>query len=133
LPPGLIRGRSYNGAVVIEEPDMAASWITVVAPYLPEIIRLARPMFTRTPPLPDDSQRLRLDVVDTQIVELQDAASQNADSIAKLARDMQQTMQALQLGAERLERRLALAQRVTLVAITVAALSFCLAAWALAR
>ena len=28
---------------------MAATWITIAAPYVPEIIRLARPLFTRTP------------------------------------------------------------------------------------
>ena len=67
---------------------MAANWFSAVAPYLPEIIRLARPMFTRRPPAPDDSLQRRLELVDTQIVELQNAAGQNADAIAKLASDI---------------------------------------------
>lgn len=112
---------------------MAVGWITVVAPYLPEIVRLARPIFTRTPPpLVDLGQQRRNDVVDAQITELQDAASQNADSIGKLAADLQQTMQALQLGAERMERRLVLSNRLAIAATTAAALAFGVAAFALA-
>lgn len=113
---------------------MAAGWITVVAPYLPEIVRLARPIFTRTPPpLVDLGQQRRNDVIDAQITELQDAASQNADSIGKLAADMQKTIEALQLGAARVERRLLRAQALAVVATTAAVLAFGLAAWALAR
>ncbi|PBJ82774.1 hypothetical protein CMZ84_11680 [Lysobacteraceae bacterium NML93-0399] len=112
---------------------MAAAWITVVAPYLPEIVRLARPIFTRAPPaLPDAGQQRRNDLIDAQIVELQDAASQNADSIGKLAADMQKTLDALQVGAARAERRLVRAQILAIVATTVAVLAFGLAAWALA-
>jgi hypothetical protein len=113
---------------------MAAAWITVVAPYLPEIVRLARPIFTRTPPpLVDLGQQRRNDVVDAQIVELQDAASQNADSIGKLAADMQKTIEVLQLGAARMERQLVLSNRLAIVATTAALLAFALAALALLR
>jgi hypothetical protein len=113
---------------------MAAGWITVVAPYLPEIVRLARPIFTRTPPpLVDLGQQRRNDVIDAQITELQDAASQNADSIGKLAADMQKTIEVLQLGAARVEKRLLRAQVLAVVSTTVAVLAFGLAAWALAR
>lgn len=112
---------------------MAAAWITVVAPYLPEIVRLARPIFTRTPPVVDPGQLRRNDVLDAQIGELQDAASQNADSIGKLAADMQKTIDALQLGAARVEQQLVRAQVLAVVATTVAALAFGLAAWALTR
>ncbi len=109
-----------------------AAWIAVVAPYLPEIVRLARPIFTRAPPPAHAGQTLRLDVINAQITELQDTASQNADSIGKLATDLQQTMQALQLGAERMERRLVLSNRLAIVAVTAAALAFGVAALALA-
>ena len=111
---------------------MAATWITIAASSLPEIIRMARPLFTRTPPL-DNSQQLRLDVIGEQIAELQDAATQNADSIRKLATDMQKTIEVLQVGADRAERRLRRANTLTLVATTMATLSFVLAAWTLAR
>ena len=111
---------------------MAATWITIAAPYVPEIIRLARPLFTRTPPQVDNSQQLRIDVIGAQIAELQDAATQNADSIRKLATDMQKTIEILQAGADQAERRLRHASQLTLVATTVAVLAFALAAFALA-
>lgn len=112
---------------------MAASWITIVAPYLPEIIRLARPMFTRTPVRDANTEKLRLDVLNEQIAELQNAATQNADSIKLLATDMQKTIELLQLGAERLERQTKRSERTALIAVTVAVLSFVLGALALAR
>ena len=111
---------------------MAATWITIAASSLPEIIRLARPLFTRTPQV-DNSHQLRLDVIGEQIAELQAAATQNADSIRKLATDMQKTIEVLQVGANRAERRLRRANTLTLVATTMATLAFVLAAWTLAR
>lgn len=111
---------------------MAATWITLAAPYVPEIIRLARPLFTRTPPITDNSQQIRLDVVSEQITELQNAASQNADSIRKLATDMQKTLEILQAGSERMEKRLQMANLLSIIATTVAALAFGVAAYALA-
>ncbi len=110
---------------------MAATWITLAAPYLPDIIKLARPLFTRTPPV-DNTHQLRMDVIGEQIAELQDAATQNADSIRKLATDMQKTIEILQAGADQAERRLRHASQLTLVATTVAVLAFALAAFALA-
>lgn len=111
---------------------MAATWITIAAPYLPDIIKLARPLFTRTPQV-DHSQQLRMDVIGAQIAELQDAATQNADSVRKLATDMQKTIEVLQIGADQAERRLRRASRLTLIATTVSVLAFALAAYALAR
>jgi predicted PurR-regulated permease PerM len=111
---------------------MAATWITIAASSLPEIIRMARPLFTRTPQV-DNSHQLRMDVIGEQITELQDAATQNADSIKKLATDMQKTIEVLQVGADQAERRLRRASQLTLIATTVAVLAFALAAYALAR
>ena len=111
---------------------MAATWITIAASSLPEIISMARPLFTRTPQV-DNSHQLRMDVIGEQIAELQDAATQNADSIKKLATDMQKTIEVLQVGADQAERRLRRASQLTLIATTVAILAFALAAYALAR
>ena len=111
---------------------MAATWITIAASSLPEIIRMARPLFTRTPQV-DDSHQPRMDLIDEQIAQLQDAATQNADSIKKLATDMQKTIEVLQVGADQAERRLRRASQLTLIATTVAILAFALAAYALAR
>jgi len=111
---------------------MAATWITIAASSLPEIIRMARPLFTRTPQA-DNSHQPRMDVIGEQIAQLQDAATQNADSIKKLATDMQKTIEVLQVGADQAERRLRRASQLTLIATTVAILAFALAAYALAR
>ncbi|MGH8063512.1 MAG: hypothetical protein ACREO7_16020 [Pseudoxanthomonas sp.] len=111
---------------------MAATWITIAASSLPEIIRMARPLFTRTPQV-DNGHQQRMDVIGEQIIELQDAATQNADSIRKLATDMQKTIEVLQVGADQAERRLRRANQLMLIATTVAILAFALAAYALAR
>ncbi len=111
---------------------MAATWITIAAPYLPDIIKLARPLFTRTPPV-DNTHQLRMDVIGEQIAELQDAATQNADSIRKLATDMQKTLEVLQQGAEQAERRLRRTSAMLAVATTMAVLAFVLAAYSLAQ
>jgi CHASE3 domain sensor protein len=111
---------------------MAATWITIAASSLPEIIRMARPLFTRTPPV-DNGHQQRMDVIGEQIIELQDAATQNADSIRKLATDMQKTIEVLQVGADQAERRLRRANQMVLIATTVAILAFALSAYALAR
>lgn len=112
---------------------MASTWIAIAAPYVPEIIKLARPLFTRTPAAADNTQQIRLDVVSAQISELQNAASQNADSIRKLATDMQKTLEVLQLGSERMQKRLVIANLIAIMAATAALLAFGLAAYALAR
>ena len=111
---------------------MAATWITIAASSLPEIIRMARPLFTRTPQV-DNSHQPRMDLIDEQIAQLQEAATQNGDSIKKLATDMQKTIEVLQVGADQAERRLRRASQLTLIATTVAILAFALAAYALAR
>ena len=111
---------------------MAATWITIAAPYLPDIIKLARPLFTRTPPV-DNTHQLRMDVIGEQIAELQDAATQNADSIRKLATDMQKTLEVLQQGAEQAERRQRRTSAMLVVATTMAVLAFVLAAYSLAQ
>lgn len=105
-----------------------ATWFTAVAPILPELIRMAKPMFTRTRSgkAPDPA------LLDRQIVELQDAAARNAESVRGLAGEMQRTLEALQAGAERLEARLRLAQLLAAVALTGAGLAFAVAAYALA-
>jgi uncharacterized phage infection (PIP) family protein YhgE len=115
-----------------------AAWFTVVAPFLPDIIQMAKPMFTRDK---------GADKIPQQIKELQDAATQNADAIKQLAGEMQRTLATLQHGATQLEntlaslqqrngtleRELRRANRLSLVAATVAVLAFALSAYALAR
>jgi hypothetical protein len=106
-----------------------SAWFTAVAPFLPDIIQMAKPIFTRSKGA--DAER-RPDLVPKQIAELQDAAAQNSDAIHKLAEEMQQTIAALRQGSAELQERLDSARRNSLIAMTVAVLSFALAAVALA-
>ncbi|MFP7723719.1 hypothetical protein [Lysobacter sp. A3-1-A15] len=115
-----------------------SAWFSVVAPFLPEIIKAARPMFTRS--RGDDAKAAAL--VPQQIKELQDAAAQNADAIHALAGEMQNTLHSLRQGAGELERTLARhelalaalerSRQLALIAATVAVLAAALAAYALA-
>ena len=105
---------------------------------LPELIRAARPIFTRSR---EPSQ------VPQQIRELQDAVDHNDQAIKALATEMAQTLSSLKqaslalertlgelrLEQARMERRLTLAQTIAAVAASVALLAFAVAAYALAR
>jgi len=75
-----------------------AAWFTVVAPLLPELIRAARPMFTRSR---EPSQ------IPQQIRELQDAVDHNDQAIKTLAGEMEQTLSALKQASAQLEATLA--------------------------
>ncbi|MBU8976270.1 MULTISPECIES: hypothetical protein [unclassified Lysobacter] len=115
-----------------------AAWFTVVAPLLPELIRAARPMFTRSR---EPSQ------IPQQIRELQDAVDRNDQAIRTLAGEMEQTLSALKQASTQLEstladlrrqqaehdRRLHAMQWIVGVAVTAAVLAFAVAAFALAR
>lgn len=103
-----------------------AAWYALAATYLPDIVKLALPLFTR-----DKSQDKGPEVVAQQITELQNAALQNADSIKLMATEMQKTIEALQVGATLLERRLQRAQLLASVACTIAVLAFGVAIYAL--
>lgn len=105
-----------------------SSWLAIAVPYLPEIINLARPLFTR-----NKNQGKVSDITAQQISELQTAVADNVESIKKLAMDMQKTIDALQLGADALEKKLRRAHAINIVAMTTAALAFCIAAYALAE
>ena len=109
-----------------------AAWFTVAAPLIPEILRLARPYFTRAP---QQAIAPPSDVVAVQIVELQDVAAQNAESIKVLAAEMQKTIATLQEASMTLEQRLRRAHRLSLAALLVAgvALAIAVAGYALAR
>ena len=105
-----------------------AGWFAIVTPYIPEIINLTRPLFTRSNP-----QEKVPEVIARQISELQSAATQNAESIKLLATEMQHTIEALQIGAANLEKKSNNARVLSIISATTAALAFCLAAYALSH
>lgn len=102
-----------------------AAWFTVVAPFLPDIIQMAKPIFTR-PKNPVAAP----DLVPQQIIELQDVAARNAEAIGLLAEEMQKTIASLQQASVELDRKLRRAHLMALIAATIAVLGFALAAYA---
>lgn len=105
-------------------------WFSIAAPYLADIITVARPLFTRSK---DKDTEKTPDLIAQQIAELQNAATQNAESVKLLATEMQKTIDALQQGAAILDSKLRRAQTLAIVATTVATLAFLVAVLALAR
>ena len=53
-----------------------AAWFTAALPFIPDVIKLASPLFTRSKP-----QDHVPDIVVTQIAELQTASAQNTDIV----------------------------------------------------
>ncbi len=105
-----------------------STWFAIAAPYIPEIIKIARPLFTR-----NKGQEKSIDVVAQQIAELQTAAIQNSESIKLLATEMQHTIEALQIGAGKLEKKLERARTLLIISGTVSLLAICIAVYALAH
>lgn len=105
-----------------------AGWFALAVPYIPEIIKIARPLFTRT-----STQEKSAEVVAQQIAELQTAVIQNSESIKLLATEMQHTIDALQTGASELEKKLERAGVLLIISTTISVLALCAAAYALAR
>ncbi|RZA17293.1 MAG: hypothetical protein EOP93_13620 [Lysobacteraceae bacterium] len=103
-------------------------WINIAASYLPELITLTKPLFTRSKNAAPGPE-----MIEQQITELQAAATKNAESIKQLAVDMQKTIDAVQQASVLLERRLARTQMLLAVALTASCLSFALAAWLLVQ
>lgn len=104
-----------------------AAWFTHALPYIPDLIKLAKPLFTRSRP-----QDQVPDVVARQITELQDSAAQNTDAIKTLAIEMQHTIDSLQSGADALARELRWLRTMVVVCVVAAVLAAAVAAWLLA-
>lgn len=103
-------------------------WFSVAAPYLADIIVLARPLFTRS----KEGEKTP-DLVGQQIAELQNAATQNAETARLLATEMQKTIDTLQSGARMLERQLNFVRLLAVGASVVAVIALVVALVALTR
>lgn len=76
--------------------------LKALLPHVTQIATLAIPAFTKKP------ETVKGDpVVAQQIEELQAAATRNAESIHLLAEKLQQTIQGIEQGAEKIERETA--------------------------
>ena len=104
------------------------AWFAIAAPYIPDIIKIARPLFTR-----NSAQEKSFDVLSQQIAELQTAAIQNAESIKIIASEIQHTVEALQIGAANLEKKLDRDRMLLVISITISVLAFAVAVYALSH
>ena len=78
--------------------------IKLILPHVTDIVKAAKPAFTRLTGKPLEEQSS--DVVQRQIAELQAAASQNATHVKELAEQLRLTVTALEQAAATAERRL---------------------------
>ena len=92
-----------------------AAWLPIVKTALPiiaEVVSVARPMFTKKP---DNEKRDELTA--RQIEELQNAATQNSDSVKQLAAQVKTTFEGLESAANDLQQRLERQQKLSVLAV----------------
>jgi len=103
-----------------------ATWfipaLKAVLPHIGTILSATAPAFTKktTEATPDQTH-----VLQKQISELQQAASQNAKHVKELAEQLQRTLAAIEQAALEAETKHQRAWRISLAAIAIAALSLC--------
>lgn len=107
---------------------MAVSWLLpaleLIGPHLGTVLKAATPAFTKK----TATRELNPDaLVQQQIVELQSAASRNAENIAELAAQLQNTVKALAQAAELAEQRFRRALLVGTLACALSAVALCVA------
>ena len=113
---------------------MAVAWLLpaleLIGPHLGTILKAATPAFTKK----DSGKELRPDaLVQQQIVELQSAASRNAENIAELAAQLQNTVAALGRAAELAEKRLRRALLIGTFGCVLSGVAICVSLVALFR
>jgi hypothetical protein len=98
-----------------------AAWIPLIKtamPYVAQVLSIAVPAFTAR------SESKKADeVVPEQIAELQNAVTQNAESVKILAEQLKETIQGVDAAAMKLQRELEVYRRRSIVAMIVAVVS----------
>lgn len=108
------------------------AWIPLLKaalPYVAQIVTTAIPVFTSRAPAKGASD----EVIGKQIAELQDAVTQNAESVHTLASKLQDTLQGIDLAATTLQGQLESMRRMARGALAVAIAALGVACWALTR
>ena len=107
---------------------MAVSWLLpaleLIGPHLGTVLKAATPAFTKK----SAAKELNPDaLVQQQIVELQSAASRNAENISELAAQLQNTVKALGQAAELAQERLRRAILIGTFACVLSSVAVCVA------
>lgn len=104
-----------------------AVWLPVLKaslPYITQIVTSALPAFTSK-----SSPAKSVEVIPTQIAELQSAVTHNAESVKALALQLQGTIEGIDAGAARLEREIKKLRRLVWIAILLSLLASAVALW----
>jgi len=100
--------------------------LKIALPYITQVLTSTLPMFTSKP------ASARLDeVVPQQIRELQEAATQNAESVKVLAEQLKDAIQGVDAGMAELQRQLAVLRRLAIAALALAGVATGVAIWAI--
>ena len=102
--------------------------LKALLPHVTQIATVAIPAFTKKP------AAAKLDpVVAQQIEELQTAATKNAESIHVLAEKLQETIQGIEVGAEKIQRDMAKLRTLLVISWVLTSGAIALAVFALLR
>lgn len=102
--------------------------LKALLPHVTQIATVAIPAFTKKP------AAAKLDpVVAQQIEELQTAATKNAESINVLAEKLQETIQGIEVGAEKIQRDMAKLRTLLVISWVLTGGAIALAVFALIR
>ena len=107
-----------------------AAWLPIIKaaiPHIAQIVTVSLPIFTARS---ENTNREAL--VDRQIQELQNAATQNAESVRELAVQLKTTFESLESAGADLQKQLARQQQIILVVLVMSALAIGMSAFALA-
>jgi len=106
-----------------------AAWlpaVKIILPYLTQIVAAAIPAFTKKA----DKTGME-DITRNQILELQDAATHNAESLKILATQLQQVINDIDAGSSNIEKEIKAIKRISILAfaISVVAIILCFSSW----
>lgn len=108
-----------------------AAWLPVLKaalPYVTQIVTAAIPAFTSKP----DTSKAD-PVISKQIVELQSAATKNAESIHVLAEKLQQTIEGIDSAAVNFQKQVMIFKMLLFMSTAIAIIALVVAAWAIAK
>jgi len=100
-----------------------AAWIPLIKsamPYVVQVLSIAIPAFTSRS---SQKETVTDDIIPQQIVELQSAATQNAESVKILAEQLKGSMEGVDIAAVKLQQELLLLKRLSVVAVVVSLVS----------
>lgn len=88
-------------------------------PYVIDVLKIAIPAFTSKT---DDKKDV--EIIPAQILELQSAAAQNAESVKVIATQLKNTIEGIETASIKIEKELISFKRISMISIVIAMASF---------